>query len=618
MRRWYLAPLAGFILACLWAPPGHTQTSFVKAKPETLELVGTDGAITGSLQLMVTTAISHVKVFVSDLSDATGDGRQRDPLPSSTIKLLPAAKFDTLGDHSLTQVVVQVAKPAVAGLYTGSLTVHWTQPSSGQLEIPIQVRARKKPALAVQEPANPSEMTINATTGDRVQRHILLRETTGEANISRLRAVPLQLLETNRQNAIPASQVQVNLPQEQVSGGELVKAALAIDLGQVAAGAYTGHVIFTAEPNLLLTLPVRVNLRHGWFWPTLVVVVGVLLGLGISAYRTSGRRRDELIVRIAELRETLDDDRALQEGFGSKINSLVEEATAAVRRANWEEAEQSLTAAEQLISKWRSAPQDWANQLQYLRRDLLKPLNQQIDHLSVEQVPRAIRILSHRVQDALSNAADFDTPRSLRERILELEQKFIKFNYFQERIKRLGTWRAELDSGSSRPDDATRDQWTRAEQDLSERLRLIGLDTEEEWDELERDIKAQEDTLASYREQQNDDRAGTILTRSSSAEAMALTQPDALLPALVQVNIRNPQAALWRLQVFHIMTYLLGGLLLSAVGLNTLYVNKPTFGANLLSDYLSLLLFGLGAQTTFSSVAGMVQNWGLPFTQMKP
>lgn len=45
---------------------------------------------------------------------------------------------------------------------------------------------------------------------------------------------------------------------------------------------------------------------------------------------------------------------------------------------------------------------------------------------------------------------------------------------------------------------------------------------------------------------------------------------------------------------------------------NTLYVNNPTFGANWLTDYLSLLVFGLGAETTFASVADMLRRWEVP------
>jgi len=85
-----------------------------------------------------------------------------------------------------------------------------------------------------------------------------------------------------------------------------------------------------------------------------------------------------------------------------------------------------------------------------------------------------------------------------------------------------------------------------------------------------------------------------------------------LLPDVQAISYTSGEEARRRLQNFGWITYALGGLLLAGAGYSTLYIGNPIFGASAIADYLSLLAWGLGAQTTFASVADLLIKWGIP------
>lgn len=601
--------LLAILIVCTRPQPVQAQTP-VAADPARLELAGAlpNSTIGGSFRLSASAQVTNVRILVADLHDATGDGRVRDPLPSSSVTLLPGPQLGALAADALTQVVVQVAAPVAAGVYTGALTVRWDQPEPGQLAIPMQLTVRTKPVLALQQPS-PAEVTINSVTDRVVERRLVLRETSGGAAITNLQGLPQDLLATDHRGLIPASRQQIQLPEPQLAGGGLLTATLRLDLRNSAAGAYSGQLLFTAEPDQLLAVPVTLNVRHHWYLPTLVLLLGVFLGLGLSTYQARGKVRDEYVLQLAAVREALAEDAELQSGFGPRIDPLLAEAEAAVRSTRWQDAEAKLAIANQLLTKWRGARQDWIDQLHHLRTSLVPRLK---DYLGPDpaQAPWMLRKLLQKAEDTLKGAADQSTPEALRDRSFEIEGQLAAFLALQQRVEQLRTTRVDI-----QPDAQTAQLWQQTELDLHQRLQWLLPDEEEKRQQLESAIAAQEQTMAAYVSQNPPPQGQAALARSvAPPTSTAVLQPGVLVPEITQAGAYDPQAARERLQAYGWIIYVLGGVLLAAVGLNSLYVDNLTFGANLLTDYLALFLFGLGAQTTFASVADLLKRWGLPVT----
>lgn len=68
------------------------------------------------------------------------------------------------------------------------------------------------------------------------------------------------------------------------------------------------------------------------------------------------------------------------------------------------------------------------------------------------------------------------------------------------------------------------------------------------------------------------------------------------------------RAPRWRLQAFALATYLIVLGLLAWTGFNELYASLPTFGVDGAANYLTLFLWGFGAEATRSAVTDLVKG----------
>ena len=607
--------VVGGLLLCLFlltGRAGYAQSSAnVTATPDHIILTGTlpDGLFAASLRLSSSETITNVRILVSDLQDVTGDQRPRDPIPAINITLLPAAEFPVLAADSLTQLVVQAAKPAAAGIYSGTLTVRWEQPAPGQLNIPLQIVARTKPVLTLQDPANPGEITINSQA-TQVERRLLLRETSDGAPFTAIQALPQDLMAADQRHTLPASALTVDLARATIGAGELLTATLRVNLAGVPAGTYKGNLFFSAQPDTLLTVPITINVRHGWGWPIVVVVAGVLLGLWISSYVAQGKTRDEYVVRIAALREAIRTDAELsrqqepQHGFTIDLEQAIVEAEAALRAADWTAVEEKLKAATALLVKWRGNWTNWVIQLQHLRDNLLPKLEtEKKAYYTSADVPLTLRKLWQGAVDAIEDAARVESPQVLQTQSATLEENLAYFQSFKNQLDELGAIRVTV----APTDIDLKLRWST----LDQNLRLQDLSQAEVRTRFEQDLNALRDLLLQHAET-TDDGLESTGRRGGRSMATLPFPPSVLTPSLKAISPQESVAANRRLFYYHWATYLVGSMLLAAVGLNTLYVNNPTFGANWLTDYLSLLVFGLGAETTCASVADMLRRWGVP------
>jgi hypothetical protein len=591
--------IRGFVLLTLLLVPisAVAQSGPLSATPTELTLTGTvdQGPLAASLRLMAEEAVTGVELFASDLADVTGDNRTRDSIPASAVTLLPDDQFETLDAGSLTQVVVQVSPPAKAGTYTGTLTIRWREPSQGQLVIPLTVEVRTRPNLALLDPA---QVTIAGRPGQEISRRVTLRETVGGSPLTGLEAISQDLRTADGERVLPATAISLTLPTDQIDGEDIEIADLEIDLGGVSPGAYAGQVHLAADEGNLVSLPVTVNVRARLFLPILVVLVGTALGFGLSVYRDRGKPRDQVILRVTAIRRAMEEDEELEAGFGPRLKAILREVEAHLRAERWEEARQAASQAEAIVRKWGGeAREEWVKQLTYLREELLPRLE--------DGEAWTLRKLRQEAQEVQRAAADLKDPAELRNRLLDIERDLELYEMLDARLEAIA--KARMDAPV---DYDVKEGWQRRERELAQRLNRL-LPEEDGWDQLGEDIRslAQEisDAVA----------AAPDRTKGAAREAV-VTYPfqvpsDLRVPQARSVTIASEAGARRRLWLHQVLKYGLGGLVSVVTGLSTLYLANPTFGAEPVGDYLSLLVWGLGAQTTFASAVDLLKSLDVPF-----
>ena len=605
MRRITVALAVFFLsLLCLAPAPVRAQDPPLRASPPALVLTGLvdGGAMAATVRLAAREPLAGLSLFASDLADASHDGRARDPLPSSAVTLLPAAQFERLEPGTPAQVVVQVAPPQVAGTYAGALTVRWQKPSPGELAVPLTVVARTRPSLALHFP---TQATIGGVKGQVVSRRVVLREVGGGSPLIGLRAIPQDLVAEDGRSVLAAARVSVDLPASQIEGGGLLTATVGIDLRGAPAGTYSGQVLFAADAGNLLAWPVTVNVRHGAWVAGLVLVFGVGLGLGLSAYQARGRLRDELILRVVAARQAMQDDPALDSGFGPRLNPALEEAERAIRAARWDEAGTALSDVEGMVRRWKGGRESWIAQLDYLREKVFPRLGgESVTLLKLRQQAGHVQ----------ASAADLDTPAALRDRILEVEGPLVRFERIQVQLQEVGRVRTR-----SRVAWSVQEGWRGKEDELARRLDTLLPDDAAGWQQLEKDVEAlrqkiEQDMQSQAAAKDVEAMRGTGGARGWLGEAFRAVLPAGLLvPETGPISTKVGAQARYRLGWFTLITYALGGLALAGAGFAALYLSRPTFGAQPVADYLSLLAWGLGGQTSVAAVANLVRGLGVPF-----
>jgi len=583
--------------------------------PPALTVAGTlgGGTFAASLRLLPTSDIGGVRIVASDLTDATGDSFLRDPLPSSAVTLLPASEFITLTAGSLTQVLVQVAPPPVAGTYTGTLLIHWMKPTPGSRVVPLTVVARTQPALAVQ---SDTQLTFSGTRAQTLRQQVILRETTLHGSpLTGLRVLPRDLRSAEGA-VLPASQIRAILPAFTLAGGSLLTGTLELSLTEARAGTYTGDVLFVYDAGAPVQLPLTVNVKHGPGWAILVLVIGSVLGLLIAHYQGKGKTSDTLVVRIVRVREAMQKPGGPQASFLTQLELWVSKAESALRLEDEAVASAAVQKAEELLSQWHQA--DWATPLNRLQQ-----LTEQVKEPSETAHPDAIAYKDFQIQaQTLSeNVLAEKSPGAFAEKILDLESKLNDFQYLCQRFESVNQMRNDLAKLMT-------DEWQPRLADLQYRLMQLRLG-DEKGTRLAEDLNvlgqemldALEATQQKTASLESDgvkspgERGATPLDMLLEKAKGLLKQERRAVMALAtgeKLTVADAQEAGERIQWHRRLTYVVGGILLAVVGYATLYWTNATFGARP-ADYLALFAWGLGAQTSFADAAKLLQGLGIPF-----
>ena len=487
---------------------------------------------------------------------------------------------------------------------------------------------------------SPDQLTIAGSTGSSHSRRLLLRLPPGitvqtvvpgdltasdgsavlpaeamTASWPTPEAVDEQAIETSTTDA--EAVVAAGLDSANAAGGEPavdvpVPLTVDLDLGDVRPGLYTGQ-IFVVTTTGELPINVNVSVKARGFWPFLVLLIGLVLSVAMSAYRRRGRQRDQLLVEVGSLTESVDADPELAaDGIGKlfrrRIESELLDVHVALRAADWQTAGTELSAVRILYVTWRKDRANWIAQLTTAE-------SMRARFSSRENA--FFRELLARLDASVTAAPTQADAGPLRGELVTLarhEAEYGEADRLLVQMKRLVDQLPANDEAQR----AVRDQYAGQPAVYARQLANLHPIADAEYaaayrvlvEGVEGDILAINAALARGASA----RGAGAPAAMSAAGADLRAEADRVVPPLDQpIDREDAEEAAKRLRWFGWASYGVGLTLLALAGYNELYASKITFGANPWADYAALFAWGFGSEASLSAITGLVKNWEVPF-----
>lgn len=464
MRR--SAAFIAFATILMWRPMGlQAQTLPIAVDRRTVEILGTVGSATfsSSLQLTATQDVGELILMVSDLTDVASAGIVRDPIPASAIAIMPETRWSQLTAGQAVQVMLKVTPPSEAGEWSGRLSFYWRRPSPGELQLPLTLTARNRPILSA---AAPGQLKVFGVRGESVVRTLLLRETANGFRTSGLDVVVQDLLATPGDKALSAKRIQVQIPAKEMAGGGWMAVPVTLDLANVPSGQYTGAILVTDDYHNVVNLPVEVSVKDPALFPVIVLVLGVLVGLGVSVYRARGKPHDELMVRLENVRAQINDGGKFATILNTSVEAILLEIESDVAARRWDHGNTTVERAEKLVLRWRQEQGAWSEQI-----TRLSGLHERLKKMDADVT--AIRELHRRLRKI--DLVKFETTDALDDELTQIEGLLRRFEQWDKRVQHM---RALVGKSEALPPAVVR-KWESKLSELERRLRDLALDNQE-------------------------------------------------------------------------------------------------------------------------------------------
>lgn len=425
-------------------------------------------------------------------------------------------------------------------------------------------------------------------------RNLLLRS---DREISNLQIYSLDLTRSDGAAVFPATAIRSTLSRTSIPPSQPLTIPLEFDFAKIPSGEYNGAILLSYTEGEL-TVPLTLRVKDPFLFPLISIVLGVVLGIGISSYRTEGMARDEILVRVGQLRVQMQADPQLDVSFDRQIVSYLIDVETALAAQRWDVAASAIDRSVEIWDKWRKDREEWIVQIQY-RQELATRLQAEIaenfDSFYLQSMRR-------QVEDCTRKTVDLTNPLQLRDLLDELQQQFNRYLQGRSQLEKIGFLISKFP-----PEQQI--IWKSKHQQLQQTLERL---SPQKNDLL---VTWQKSTIGLIQE------LTQTLEKQNSLESQSET--DATLNRAIVYPVLSPlptvrlskdpiEIAHRRLLWFNWLSYALAVGLLAGTGFVQLYTTKPTFGVNGLGDYFMLMAWGFGAEVTRDSVTKVVKDWKLP------
>ncbi|GAB1537743.1 hypothetical protein NUACC21_03970 [Scytonema sp. NUACC21] len=449
---------------------------------------------------------------------------------------------------------------------------------------------------------NPSSLTVVGTQCPvffkcpPVKRNLLVQ--TNEA-IANLQVITLDLNRADSSAVVSEDAIRPTLLTKSVQPKQPLIVPLELNFNQIRSGEYSGQLLVIYEKGEL-SIPVIVRLKDHWFFPLLVLLLGVGLGIGVSAYRNDGMPRDEIVVQVGRIRTQMQADSELAQSFQGKIAGHLIDVETTLASKRWDEARLAVTQAQAVWDKWRKEREDWVALVNYLSElfDSLKSLNGDAPY---------VQGVRSQLENAKRQAPDRENTQKFHEELHNLRQQITRYKQGQAKLDQFNNLRNELTQLAPQKDESLR----RISQGLQHELDGLTPSDENAFKEWHKKVDNEIDELdKAIKQQAPSETGGTPMTARDANYTIPPTLPNPV-PEVTSAQ-PSPKQAARNIYWFNWLSYAIAVGLLAGAGFGQLYATQPMFGANGWSDYFTLLAWGFGAEATRDAITKVVRDWKLP------
>ena len=460
-------------------------------------------------------------------------------------------------------------------------------------------------AQQIQVTIAPAQLNISGTQGSIITRSLLVKTS---QPINQVQLIPPDLSSFDGTQVLPPEAVEIpgtlsdqssdrcqasTMHKIAASSQESHEAILPVcfDLKKAPSGEFSSQLQISYQGGQQL-VPITVKVKAYWLLPLAILLVGSGMGIAVSAYRSQGQPRDQILVRVGRLQAEMQEDRELIQApsFQAQIEAHLYDVRVGLQGDKIEEAGNGIEQAEQVWAKWIKGRTDWLAQLAYWEElnQYLQDLNPNISY---------VQTVRREMEDISREASGLEGPEQLRDRLDELAGQINRFLQVQALEKQLGNLSAQLPS----------------EERVNWEEKILGW--EKQLNRIQPSELTQDATLVAEME-------GAIAEMSQLVSQplgiSGMTKGILSIPYLAPAPSAHPlswerqvSGAGLRLRWFTGVSYAIALLFLAGAGFNQLYVDNPTFGANPWKDYFALLAWGFGAEASRDAITKMLQGWGL-------
>lgn len=412
-----------------------------------------------------------------------------------------------------------------------------------------------------------------------------------------LQIYPLDLNRSDGVAVFPATAIRSTLSQTSLPANQPLTIPFKFDFSKIPSGEYNGAILLSYTEGEL-TIPLTIRVKDHPLFPLVSIVLGVGLGIGISSYRTEGMARDEILVRVGQLRVQMQGDPQLDASFDRQIASYLIEVETALAAKRWEVAASAIDRAVGIWDKWRKDREEWIVQIQY-RQELATRLQGEI---AKNRDSFYLQSMRRQWEDCTRKTVDLANPLQLRDLLDELQQQFNRYIQGRSQLDKLDRIISELT-----PEQQI--NWKSKHQQLQQNLDSLSptkVELSIPWQKsIESLIQELTQTLEKQRIRESQSETNSTQNRAIVSSFLAPVPTVRVSPDPIEIARRR---LLW----FNGLSYALAVGLLAGAGFVQLYATKPTFGTNGLGDYFVLMAWGFGAEVTRDSVTKVVKDWKLP------
>ena len=433
-----------------------------------------------------------------------------------------------------------------------------------------------------------------------LKRRLVLQTNQAIAN---LQILSLDLDRTDGTTVLQGSAINPILSTTSVEPNQPLTIPVEFNLNDAKSGEFSG-VLLAIHSDGQLVIPIIVRVKDHWLGAIFLLLLGVMVSIGMSAYRTDGRNRDEIVVLVSRIRTQMKADPELVKSFQVKINGYLIDVDTDLMNKRWDEAKQAVAKAQTTWDKWRKSREDWLALSKFVSSliDSLDPDNLTTDAPYLQTVGSYLENIKRQT-------ADKENPEQLRKELNDLRQQLVRYLGGEAKLERFDNLRNEL-TGSAQQEQALRDISQYLQQELNN-LSPTELEAFQRWEqEIDNELKQLDQAIKQQQISNNEAQSNLSITSRGVSSTYPARLPNPV-PDVQPLQL-NPVGSARNLFLFQLLSYTIAIFLLAGAGFRQLYVTQPTFGANLWTDYFALLAWGFGAEATRDAVTKTIREWKLP------